>query len=85
MSAAKHIRTLEDFARLSGVTLIECGPEWGGRVGYKLADCPSISYCGFRSKKETIQSWLSGSFGEQTAEALKALLKQAAKATGEAA
>jgi len=80
MSNAKLITTVEELAKLAGVTLIDCDPEWGGRVGYKMADFPNMSICGFRTEKAALDSWMNGAFGEQTTKALKAVMKQAAMA-----
>lgn len=69
--------TLEDFAKQAGVTLGECGPEWGGRVSYAVADHPNCRYCGFRTPKAAYKHWLDNSFGETTSKAILTLLKRA--------
>lgn len=69
--------TLEDFAKQAGVELVECDPEWGGRIAYKLADSPNCRWCGFRTPKAAYKHWLEGTFGERTSKAVLALIKKA--------
>ena len=57
--------TLEEFAKLAGVSVFKCDPEWGGSIGYNSKDYPN-------SRK----SWLEDTFGPTTAKAVLALLKQ---------
>ena len=66
---------IEQFAKMAGVTLIECGPEWGGRIGYKEADHPNSSVCGFRTSTSAYKHWLEGAFGKRTSGAVIKLLK----------
>lgn len=66
---------LEKFAKIAGVTLIECGPEWGGRIGYKEADHPNISVCGFKTADSAYKHRLKGTFGKRAARAVVKLLK----------
>lgn len=65
---------LEQFAKEAGVTIVDCGPGWGGRVGYKMKDHPNSTYCGFRSAQSAYKHWLKGTFGEHTAKAVMKLL-----------
>ena len=71
--------TLEEFAKRAGVTLTQCGPEWGGRVGYKTADSPNMSINGFRTEKAALNGWLKDAFGTRTASAILYLIKAAQK------
>jgi hypothetical protein len=66
--------TLEEFAKDAGCVLVDCGPGWGGRIGYSTKDCPSSSVCGFKTKKSAYSRWLSDSFGEHTSKAILRLL-----------
>ena len=66
---------LEQFAKEAGVTLIECGPEWGGRIGYKEKDYPNSSVCGFRTENAAYKHWLENTFDKNTAKAVTKLLK----------
>lgn len=66
---------LEQFARNAGVELVECGPEWGGRIGYKTKDHPNCTVAGFRTESAAYKSWLKGTFGDHTAKAVMKLLK----------
>lgn len=66
---------LEQFAKKAGVTLIECDPEWGGRIGYKEADHPNSSVCGFKTAASAYKHWLECTFGKRTAKAVAKLLK----------
>lgn len=71
--------TLEEFAKKAGVTLIECSPDWGGRVGYKTKDSPNSSVCGYRTAQSAYRGWLKGEFGEQASKAILKLLKATQK------
>ena len=71
--------TLEEFAKQAGMTLIECEPEWGGRVGYKTKDHPNSSVCGYRTAKSAYKGWLNSEFGENNAKAILKLLKETQK------
>ena len=68
--------TLEEFAKLAGVSVFKCDPEWGGSIGYNSKDYPNSRICGFRSEAAAYKSWLEDSFGPTTAKAVLALLKQ---------
>jgi hypothetical protein len=65
---------LEQFAKKAGVTTVECDPEWGGRIGYKEADYPNCSVCGFRTESAAYKHWLQSKFGKTTAKAVLSLL-----------
>lgn len=65
---------LEQFAKTAGVTLIECWPEWGGRLGYKEADHPNSSVCGFKTADSAYKHWMESNFGKRTAKAVAKLL-----------
>lgn len=63
--------TLEEFAELAGVTIIDCDADkWGGAYGYKTKDAPNCSHCGAESPRAALASWLENSFGESAAKAL---------------
>lgn len=66
--------TLESFAQDAGVTLIECDSSWGGRIGYKEADHPNMSTCGFRTPNSAYKHWLEGTFGQKTGKAVLKLI-----------
>lgn len=66
---------LTQFAKKAGVELIECGPEWGGRIGYKEKDHPNCAVCGFRTEQAAYKNWIKSTFGEHTAKAVMNLLK----------
>jgi hypothetical protein len=69
--------TLEEFAKDAGVSIIDCGEGWGGRLGYTEIDFPNCSTCGFKTEKAAYKSWLEDKFGKQTAKAILKLLKKA--------
>ena len=33
--------TLEEFAKDAGVIIVDCGPGWGGKIGYKEKEYPN--------------------------------------------
>ena len=66
---------LEQFAKSAGVTLVECGPEWGGRIGYKDKEYPNCTVAGFHTEQAAYKSWLKDTFGERAAKAVTKLLK----------
>lgn len=68
---------LEQFAKKAGVELVECGKEWGGRIGYKTKDHPNCTVAGFRTEAAAYKSWLKSTFGEHAARAVIKLLKPA--------
>ena len=68
--------TLTQFAKLSGIKIVECGKEWGGKYGYIYIDHPNITNCGYKTHKEAYMSWLTDTFGEAPAKALMQLLKE---------
>ena len=55
--------TLAQFAKLSGIKIVECGKEWGGKYGYIYIDHPNITNCGYKTHKEAYASWLTDTFG----------------------
>ncbi len=65
---------LERFAKDAGVTLIECGPEWGGRIAYKEAGHPNSAVCGFRTASAAYKAWLESTLGKRAAKAVLRLL-----------
>lgn len=68
--------TLEEFAKKAGVKIIDCGPQWGGRVGYKTADSPNCTMCGYRTVPAAYKGWLKETFGNRTAKAVLELIKE---------
>lgn len=66
---------LEQFAKKAGVELVECRPEWGGKVAYKTKDSPNCTICGFRTEQAAYKHWLKSTFGENAAKAVTKLLK----------
>jgi len=74
--------TLEEFAKLSGVKLIDCEKGWGGGIGYTTADSPNCSVCGFRTERAALNSWMKDTFGEQAAKALKLLFAGSERRAG---
>ena len=66
---------LEQFAILAGLSIIECEPDWGGRIGYKLKDQPNMTVCGYKTKEAAYKGWLIDTFGSRTAKAVIELLK----------
>lgn len=67
--------TLEEFAKSAGVTIVECGSEWGGRIGYKCKDHPNTTVCGFRKESAAYKAWMEGAFGKHATKAVLKLLK----------
>ena len=68
--------TLEDFAKQAGVVLVDCGPHWGGRIGYKTSDDSNCTFCGYRTANSAYKGWLKNTFGEGAAKAVLKLLKR---------
>ena len=73
------MKTLKDFATAAGVTIVEVSPGWGGKIGYKSADWPNSTICGFRTESAAYKHWLTDTFGKQTSKAIMKLLKEANK------
>jgi len=71
--------TLEEFAKQAGVVLVDCGSNWGGRIGYRTKDSPNCTFCGHRTEAAAYKSWLKGKFGDHTAKAVLKLLKETSK------
>lgn len=69
---------LKQFATDCGVTLVDCGEGWGGRIGYQLKDWPNCTTCGFRSENAAYEAWMKDTFGEATAKGLVKLFRKAA-------
>lgn len=68
--------TLEQFAKLAGVTVIDCDEDkWGGAFGYKERGSNS-SVCGCESPDDCYRSWLERSFGEDASKALASILDE---------
>lgn len=76
--------SLEEFAKQAGVALVDCGPGWGGRIGYRTRDYPNTTVCGFRSESSAYKEWARATFGENTAKALIKLLANAPHRTDKA-
>lgn len=68
--------TLADFAKQCGVTIVDCGPNWGGRIGYKEKDYPNSTTCGFRTEGAAYKRWMSDTFGPSTSKTILKLLKE---------
>lgn len=66
--------SMKDFATDAGVTIIRCDKEWGGTYGYKDADHPNSTICGFRTEKAAYLGWANDTFGKHAAAALVKLL-----------
>ena len=68
--------TLEQFAKSAGVTLVDCDPGWGGRIGYKTKDHPNCTEAGYRTHQSAYKGWAENTFGAGAAKALFKLLNQ---------
>lgn len=68
--------TLEEFAKQCGVTLVDCGPDRGGHIGYREKDHPNITICGFRKESAAYKHWMADTFGPTTAKTIFKLLKE---------
>lgn len=66
---------LEQFAKHAGVEIVDCDPDWGGRIGYKTKDHPNCTVSGFRTINAAYKSWLEDAFGKHAAKAVMKLLK----------
>ena len=66
--------TLKQFAEDAGVTIVLCGPGWGGKYGYKTKDNPYSTHNGYSTKREAYEAWAAGTFGEHAGAALIRLL-----------
>jgi hypothetical protein len=65
---------LRSFANEAGVSVVKCGPGWGGPYGYKTLDFPNGMVCGFKTVREARESWAMETFGDQAAKAVFKLL-----------
>jgi hypothetical protein len=66
--------TLEEFANLAGIELVECDPEWGGKFAYITKDYPNCMISGFRTKRAAYKAWLQDTYGKYAAVAIVKLL-----------
>jgi len=66
---------LEQFAKLSGVEIVDCDKEWGGKFAYKEKDHPNCTFAGFKTINSAYKGWAIDTFGECSANALFKLLK----------
>jgi len=67
---------LKKFADEAGVLIVDCGPGWGGRYGFKTVDLPNSTVCGFKTKAAARRAWADETFGERAAAALVKLLEK---------
>jgi hypothetical protein len=68
--------TLEQFAKKCGFVLIDdCGPEWGGRYGFKAPDDTNLSICGYKTPEKAMEGWLRYTVGEKAYKVVKSLLE----------
>lgn len=49
---------IRQFAKINGVIFVDCGPGWGGRVGYKEPEYPNCTIAGYKTQKEAAEGWL---------------------------
>lgn len=71
--------TLEEFAKLSGVTVFKTDPfsEFDdGNFGYKEDSVPRMVTTGYQTKREAYEGWLELSFTKDQSKAILELLKQ---------
>jgi hypothetical protein len=67
--------TLEEFATMAGVEIVECDAEtWGGPFGYTTKNNPNCIVCGHESKMAAYRSWLVRLVGEAASQAFLKLL-----------
>lgn len=66
--------TLKQFAEDAGVTIVLCGPGWGGKYGYKTKDHPYSTHNGYKTKREAYEAWAIDTFGNRAGVALVRLL-----------
>jgi hypothetical protein len=72
--------TLEEFAKLAGVIVIECdAAQWGGGFGYTTKQYPSGRVCGCESPETAYRCWAESAFGDEAAKVLETLLSESAK------
>ena len=69
--------TLENFAKLAGVKIVDCGTGWGGRIGYTTTDAPNCTCCGYKTKLAAYKAWLEDTYGARAGNALLELLRGA--------
>ena len=74
--------TLEEFAKASGVRIVDCDPSWGGRYAYTIDDLPNVTFCGFRTERAALRRWASDTFGDGAGRAVLALLKAPRRKAG---
>ena len=79
------MKTLMDFAKAAGFRIVECGPGWGGRIGYTEEKYPDSTTCGFRTERAALNHWAEDAYGKKGLRALKRLIALAAKAEGKPA
>lgn len=47
------------FAKLNGVTFKNVGGGWGGHIGYSTENAPQCTNCGYKTKTEASEAWLT--------------------------
>ncbi len=67
--------TLRRLAKTAGVSILRCGPEWGGTFAYAVKGQGAI-ICGYRSRHDALKGWLSSELSSKTARLLLAMLKR---------
>ena len=73
--------TLEEFATVAGVKVVDCDPSWGGTYAYTTDDNPQTTVCGFRTERAALRRWADDSFGAGAGRAVMALLKASRRKT----
>jgi hypothetical protein len=71
-------KQLAAFAKKSGVRIVSCDPEWGGRFAYTESRYPKCTVAGFRNENAAYRHWLESTFGPATSKAVLDLMRRAA-------
>lgn len=57
--------TLKEIADLAGIVIFRCDPNWGGTYGYRSAEDPHCSVCGYKTEDRLIKAYISQHFGDE--------------------
>jgi len=66
---------LHEFAKKSGVTIVNCEDGWGGKIGYTTRAQANVTTCGFDSIEAAYTHWLNETFGEDASREVRKLFE----------
>ena len=67
---------LKSIAIKSGCTIVRCNSEWGGTWGFKDAESPNATWCGYRTEKRAYEAFLEDKYGMVGLQVMKNLMNE---------